>query len=192
MARERSFLGVEGLGLIVGIILLPIGAAASVGLMRSDTTPTASTVANTEAEASTTTSPPSTDVVVETVVPGTNSADLAAACGEDGLELVRHESDDTITELQQAALDALRQVCAEAELPLPGPPAPPPVIRTVTLAASDSPTTTIDGDRHEDGDHDDDDHDDDDHDDDHDDDEDDDHDEDEDHEDEDHEGEKDH
>jgi len=70
-------------------------------------------------------------------------ADLEAACGEQGWALVEREAEGTINELEQAALDSLRQICAEEGLELPGPPAPPPVIRTVAVAdPSPDPTTT--------------------------------------------------
>lgn len=163
MASERRFFGAEGLGLIIGVILLPIGAAASVGLMRGDT-PSDTTVVTTVAEAS---SEPvtSAELVIETVMPETDLDDLADACGKDGLELVEREAEGTISELQQAALDALRAVCAEAEMPLPGPPAPPPIVQTVTVAAAGGETATAvtdyhgeDDDHYKDDEHDDDEH----------------------------------
>ncbi|NIA25487.1 MAG: hypothetical protein GWP04_07935 [Gammaproteobacteria bacterium] len=46
-------------------------------------------------------------------------ADLQRACGEDGLALAAKETAGTISPLEQAALDALRPICADAENPLP-------------------------------------------------------------------------
>jgi hypothetical protein len=113
------------------------------------------------------------DVVIDPVV--ATGDHLAAACGEDGLSLVALEASGETTEVQQAALEALRQICSDAGLALPAPPPPPPVIRTVTVAtpttttSSTAPTVAEDGDdaddeqrEHDDDDHDDDDHEDDD------------------------------
>jgi len=46
-------------------------------------------------------------------------ADLQRACGEDGPTLAGKETAGTITPLEQAALDALRPICANSENPLP-------------------------------------------------------------------------
>jgi hypothetical protein len=72
------------------------------------------------------------------------AADLEAACGELGVGMVAAEADGSITDIQQAALDALREICAQQGMPLPGKPAPPPVTQTVVLADS-QPTTTVGG-----------------------------------------------
>jgi hypothetical protein len=112
------------------------------------------------------------ETVFVTEPPTATRADLEAACGSEGLELVEREAAETITDLEQAALDALRQICAEEGLELPGPPAPPPVVRTVTVADTSTAATTDDTlpdedavsgdeDGHEDDDHDQDDEDDD-------------------------------
>lgn len=68
--------------------------------------------------------------------------DLRKACGKDGKKLVKAEANETITDLEQAALDALRPICAEADMELPGPPAPPPVVRTVTVSNDNGTTST--------------------------------------------------
>lgn len=65
------------------------------------------------------------------VEPVTVSEDqLGAACGVDGLFLVSLEDDGTISDVQKAALDALRQLCFEEGMALPDPTAPPPITRT--------------------------------------------------------------
>ncbi len=63
--------------------------------------------------------------------PPTVAADLGTACDEAGLAMVAAETAGTISELQQAALDALRGICAEQGIPLPAP-EPVPVVATVT------------------------------------------------------------
>ncbi|NOY55442.1 MAG: hypothetical protein GXP34_05580 [Actinobacteria bacterium] len=76
---------------------------------------------------------PSTDAVTDTTRPPQQSdgtalavqdavardADLQRACGEDGPALAAKEAAGTISPLEQAALDALRPICADTENPLP-------------------------------------------------------------------------
>lgn len=132
--------------LIVGMLLIPVSAFAAYAIVSSggpEEPP--STVAMTIADTTTSTIAETTTTAVDTIVvePVTASdSDLERACGEDGLVLVAAEADGTITEVQQAALDALRQVCAESGLELAGPPAPEPIVRTVTVQASSGGTTT--------------------------------------------------
>ena len=150
-----------GATVALSVVLVPAAALLAVALA-NPASPEESTV-EVEAEAGTTT----TSVVVQaapTVViePVTSTeADLVAACTVDGIALVEAEANGEITELQSAALDALRQLCAEAGLEMPGPPAPPPVVRTVTVAGpTDPPDGTPNpgggGDDDDDDDHDDD------------------------------------
>ena len=77
--------------------------------------------------------------VVESAVNAAPSitADLETACGDAGLAMVAVETAGSIGELQQAALDALRGVCAEQGMPLP---APQPV--AITQPSSPPPTST--------------------------------------------------
>lgn len=179
--------------LVVGLLLIPLSAVAAYAIVSgtgSDDGEVAASTSTTAAGVSTTMAQEAT-VTVEPV--SASAADLAQACGPDGLWLVQQEAAGSLTEVQQASLDALRRICDEAGAPLPGPPAPPPVVRTVTRVDASATTSTSmphDDDEYGDDDHDDyedDDYEDDDHDDDHDDDdhEDDDHDEDDDHEDDD-------
>ena len=149
---------------LMGLLLVPISAVAAFALVAGETTEPAPEVAAVESTTTTEAEVVETVAVPTTIDP---AADLAAACGDDGWTLVAAEADGTITELEQAALDALRPICAEAGMELAGPPAPPPVIRTVTVSsggdgddASDAPAGDDDGSRdHEDDDHEDDDHD---------------------------------
>jgi hypothetical protein len=146
----------------MGLLLVPISAVAAFALVAGESTEPAPEM--TAVETTTTTEA----LVVETVAIPTTvdpAADLAAACGDDGWTLVAAEADGTITELEQAALDALRPICAEASMELAGPPAPPPVIRTVTVSSGggggDDASDASGSDDDESREHDDDDHDDD-------------------------------
>ena len=86
--------------------------------------------------------------------------------------LVDLEVAGAITDVQQAALDALRPLCEQQGLALPPAPVPAPIVQTISVSATVPPTTvtTVDDDweddHHEEDDHEDedDDHEDDDHD----------------------------
>ena len=146
---------------LLGLLLVPLSAVAAFALVAGGTTEATPAMA---AEETTTTT--AVEVVETVAVPTTADpvADLTAACGDDGWALVGAEADGTISDLEQAALDALRPICAEAGMELAGPPAPPPVIRTVTVSSgggggddtSDAPASDDDGSRDHDDDHDDD------------------------------------
>ncbi len=58
--------------------------------------------------------------------------------------MLEKEASGSITAIERAALDALREICAEEGMPLDGPPAPPPLVRTRTIqvSAPASPATT--------------------------------------------------
>lgn len=154
--------------LVVGLLLVPLSAVAAFGLVsRQDgagSTPTAPAQA-----AAAQTVPATAPVVVIDPVTGSDD-DLALACGDDGLRLVALETDGAATEVQRAALDALRQICSEVGLALPAPAPPPAVIRTVTVDATPESTTSTappsasedeheeDGEDHRDEDHEDESH----------------------------------
>jgi len=70
------------------------------------------------------------------------AADLVAACGEAGLDLVDSEAEGSITDIQQAALDALREICAQQGMPLPGKPVPEPIVETVVANAASGPSVS--------------------------------------------------
>jgi glucose/arabinose dehydrogenase len=128
------------LSLAAGLLLIPLSATAGFAVINGIATQPDEAETNlpveTSASAATT---PTAQVVVEPVV--ATPYDMALACGPDGATLVVAETDGTISEVQQAALDALRQICAEAGLPLPDPAAPPPVVQTVEAGASSATTT---------------------------------------------------
>ena len=135
--------------LILGMLLVPLSAVAAAAVISdsgdagTEETVEAVTVAEVPEAIVSPTAAETVGTVFVTDPPTFTRADLEAACGEQGWELVEREVEGTITELEQAALDSLRQICAEEGLELPGPPAPPPVIRTVAVAdPSPDPTTT--------------------------------------------------
>ncbi len=137
------------ISLILGLLLIPLSAVAATALISNDDGDTGEDdAAVVVVEAPQTTVPTTEAATAETVFvtepPTATRADLEAACGPEGLELVERELDGTITDLEQAALDSLRQICAEEGLELAGPPAPPPVVRTVKVVDSSVTSTTGD------------------------------------------------
>ena len=90
--------------------------------------------------------------------PARPEPDLDLACGPEGLQLVTVESDGSITDIQQAALDALRDICASAGKPLPAPatvatPSPAPTVTVPTTTAVTAPDDGHDDDHDDDDDH---------------------------------------
>jgi len=83
-------------------------------------------------------------------------ADLALACGSEGLALVEKEAAETTSDIEVAALAALRTICQEVGIPLPLPPELPPIIQTVTIqAAGGSAASAVTASQESDADHDD-------------------------------------
>jgi len=114
---ERSV----ALSVILGTLLVPLSAYAASALF--DAGDAAKSLPN-----------------VERSVTGapTVAADMGTACGEAGLAMVAVETAGTISELQQAALDALRGICAEQGIPLPAPELEP-VVAGVTQSSPPPP-----------------------------------------------------
>lgn len=121
--------------LLIGLLALPVAAIAmSRGPSEESPTP--------EAEA----------LVVATMeavpAPGVARTEpgIVQACGADAQPLLEKERAGTLSALEQAALDALRPICAEAGLALPAPLTQPATDRTATqplgTVATTSPTTT--------------------------------------------------
>lgn len=114
---------------IVGTLLIPLSAVGAVLIAQPG--------ASSEAD------PTTVPVAVEPTSPstvsttgsgaGSNPDDIRTACGTSGMELVALEERGETTEIQQAALDALRDVCEQEGLPLPPAPTPQPIIETVTV-----------------------------------------------------------
>jgi hypothetical protein len=120
----------------LGTLLIPLSAFAASVLVK-DAPPvetTTSVAAQVVAEAT-------TDFANQTAT----AADLQAACGVEGLQLVAAEANSSMSAIQQAALDALREVCAQEGLPLPGKPTPEPVTQTVVVASSASSPSVSQG-----------------------------------------------
>ena len=148
MTRKETKAGFAT-SLIVGMLLIPLSAVAAFAIVSGSTLEDETPIETPISMAvDTTIAPETTPAKVDTItiLPVEASADdLAAACGEDGLTLIDLETNETISDIQQAALDALRQVFAEAGLDLPDPAAPEPIVRTVTVvsaSASSSPSAT--------------------------------------------------
>lgn len=127
------------IGLIGGVLVIPALALASSTILGTNTVEaeaTAATVAPVIAEV------PATTTTVVTATAG----DVRRACGRDGATLVAAESDGSITDIQQAALDALRPICEGEGRPLAGPPTPEPVIVTASPTASGGAAAAFDSD----------------------------------------------
>lgn len=162
MASQRTALA----GLVAGVLAIPLVAFAATALLAAD--------ANTEtAEPAVAAAPPLGPTGSEPVPSATPGAapsgtstttspsgastgtDLENACGDDGLSLVAAERAGTASDVQQAALDALRPICDEAGTPLPA--APSEAVVVVEAApltpAGAVATTSADFDDDDDGAH---------------------------------------
>ena len=124
---------------VAGLMLVPLSAVAAYALV-GRVQPAEKGMATATTTTATAAMPASQSIVVDPVT--ASNADLAAACGADGLSLVAREWNGDISDVQQAALDALRQVCAEAGLSLPDPPAPAPIVHRVTVTSPTEPAPT--------------------------------------------------
>ena len=164
--------------IIAGLVLVPLSAIAAVALVGAmGEAPAEETFDATSTTLVTTTTMVETAAVEAANDDGTGEDATRQACTSDADLLIERELDGSITDLEAAALDALRQICEDADMPIAGPPVPAPIVKTVTVSKT-QPTTTVPSDSSYDDDHDDDyddDHDDDYDDDDHDDDDEDDH-----------------
>ncbi len=139
--KRKGLIAALALGLVSG----PAVALGITGLIGSGTADAAP--AEAPAAIVITTDAPTTTTAVAATSPG---ADLLAACTLDGPALVDSETAGTITDVEQAALDALRDICATSGMALEDPvadqvSAPPVVVKTVTVSAS-APATTYGGD----------------------------------------------
>lgn len=123
--------------MIVGTLLVPLTALAAIWL----TGPNDGGEEDAAAVTTTSAVPVSSVPTAPQTTVGVTPADLLAACGPDGQQLVNLEVDGTISDVQQAALDALRDLCDQQGLPLPAKPGSEPVVRTVIVPAASTPTT---------------------------------------------------
>lgn len=122
--------------MIVGTVLVPVSAFAALWLIEPDDTGAEESAATT-----TTSAPIVLDASPNTTVVGVTRADLQTACGPEGMQLVSLEEQGTISDVQQAALDALRDLCEQQGLALPAKPASEPIVKTVVVPAPSTVTT---------------------------------------------------
>lgn len=120
--------------IIVGTLLVPLAAGAAIWLTDPGR-------GGEETSAPTTTAAPAE---MATMKPTTASsidvaADLKQACGAEGNQLVALEESESITDVQQAALDALREVCEQERIPLPSKALANPIVQTVVVRAATNP-----------------------------------------------------
>ena len=151
------------LSIVLGMILVPLTAVAAVIIVSPDLgqVPVPGAAVHDTVGSSTIAMRAASSTVPEPL-----ATDLADACGPAGRRLVDQEKEGSISDTQQAALDALRPVCDAVDVPLPA--ASEQHVETIVVESSvtgpPSLTSTISGhdDDHDDDDHDDDDRDDDD------------------------------
>lgn len=137
MPRQSTKAGLS-VSMIVGTLLIPLSAVAALWLTD------AGGVGEEAAGTTTTAAPiPTVPAAIAVTSATTTEADIEAACGPEGLQLSELEKEGTISEVQQAALSALRQFCEQQGLPLPPPPAPVPVVETVSLPPLDVTTQSV-------------------------------------------------
>ncbi|GBE20886.1 MAG TPA: hypothetical protein ENH00_02870 [Actinobacteria bacterium] len=103
-------------GKLTAIILAAAIGVPTISAVAAFTGDTPSTDAATDSAAAPEQSDGTTFAIQDAVA---RDADLQRACGEDGPALAGEEAAGTITPLEQAALDALRPICADTENPLP-------------------------------------------------------------------------
>ncbi|HSJ84438.1 MAG TPA: hypothetical protein VLA91_11540 [Acidimicrobiia bacterium] len=126
---ERSPAGAKrsvSISVLVGLVLVPLSAYAATILV-GDRTPA-------ESEASIPAPVATSAIVTDFATQTASAADLEAACGDAGLGMVSAETSGSIGGIEQAALDALREICAQEGMPLPGKAVSPPITQTVVLA----------------------------------------------------------
>lgn len=154
---KRSGPGLTG-AIVVGLLLVPATAIAALAIVGSVARPPAAEAAIEFETTSTTTAPDTTVITTAAVVDDerTDEEAIRDACTTEAQELVEKESDGTITEVEAAAFDALREICEAHEMPIAGPPAPEPIVQIVTVAGSSSTMSSSDGDGGDDATYDDD------------------------------------
>jgi hypothetical protein len=114
---------------ILGTLLVPLSAYAASVLVFDGLG------SEPEPAAAVSTTDPVTSTVPDIV------ADLDAACGPVGLTMVAAETEGSISEIQQVALDALREICDQEGRPLPAKPAVAPITETVVFV--EAPGATV-------------------------------------------------
>jgi hypothetical protein len=122
-AHKKSLL----ISLATGAVLIPLAAYGASSLVNATSGPEPAA--------------PSTVTTAAVTAAPVGPADIDIACGDEGLQLVAAEADGSISDVQQAALDALRGICADQGRPLPGPTALAPTATTPTTDAV--PSTSV-------------------------------------------------
>ena len=157
--KKRSGRSLTG-AVIAGALMVPVTAVAAVALVQAVSTPAVGS--DTEFAVSTTvTSIASTTTTTESVldVVADDPASIEEACTDGAEALLAKEADATLSDIETAALAALREICEEHDMAIPGPVATE-VVRVVTVPAP-TPTTTAPSSDHADDRYDDDQYDDD-------------------------------
>ena len=125
--KRKGFL----VALAIGLLSTPVLALGATQVFGADPTATVPVTSATPA-------------VAPTAATAGPEADLAAACGAEGASLVTAEAAGTLTDVQQAALDALRPICAAAGFPLAGSPSPDAALASPPAGTSLSPAPAAD------------------------------------------------
>lgn len=130
--------GTRPLSVILGTFMIPLSALAAYAFVGP--------APSVEEPASTPEASASIDPLLVFNSGVATPEDLAAACGPSGLALVDAENNGTITDVQGAALDALREICAGQGLALPGKAVPEPIVEQIIVqtatTAPPAPTTS--------------------------------------------------
>lgn len=135
--------GTKPLSVIISALLVPLSAVAAFALTGNDTESKTDTAAGLAV---------TTAVVATTPIEMDLETDLTNACGPSGTRLVEAETNGTITDIQLAALTALRDICRAQGLPLP-PGIEPPNGAALTVQNSNpppQPPTTVSASRDDD------------------------------------------
>ncbi|MEN8235563.1 MAG: hypothetical protein ABFR89_11665 [Actinomycetota bacterium] len=129
-----------------GLLLVPATAIAALAIVGSVSRPPAA-VAATDLSTTSTTGAPETSLTTSTTVTDDERTDEEAiqdACTLDAQELLEKELDASITEVEAAALDALREICEAHDLPIAGPPVPEPIVQVVSVRGPSSSSIAAD------------------------------------------------
>jgi hypothetical protein len=141
---------------IAGLLLVPATALAAVAIVGATTRPPAAEAIEGVTETTVVIEDSTTTSTVIDVEGLTDAEALEKACTESAEHLIAQELDESIDELEMAALDALRQICDEHGMTIAGPPEPEPIVQVVTVQQAPQTTTTDTSDAYVDEDHDDD------------------------------------
>jgi hypothetical protein len=118
-----------GLAIMAGLLAIP-------GLAFAANTALTTSAEPVEAAPTTEATPAPTTTTMWATAAAYTAEDLARACGDEGMYLVELEAAGAADALQLAALNAIRPICADADLPLPPAPVPPevePIVETVRV-----------------------------------------------------------